>query len=95
MTPVSMNIQQTEKLIQETRAYVEGLKTQYVVATPIALAAEARARGLLPEIFERYISYCNVLNEQVTQSIIFYMEQLCIPYLERVLSDLKEADRLE
>lgn len=70
---------------------MEGLKAQRFVATPIALAAEARSNGFAIETFERYILYCNVLNEQVTQSIIIYMEQLCIPYLERVLSMLKEA----
>ena len=68
---------------------MEGLKAQRFVATPIALAA--RSNGFAIETFERYILYCNVLNEQVTQSIIIYMEQLCIPYLERVLSMLKEA----
>lgn len=94
-TTISIQIQQTEKLIQDTRAYVEGLKAQRVVATPIALAAEARSKGFAIETCERYISYCNVLNEQVTQSIIIYMEQLCIPYLESVLSTLKEAQEFK
>ena len=94
-TTISIQIQQTERLIQDTKAYVEGLKSQRVVATPIALAAETRSKGLSIEVFEQYMSYCNALNEQITQSIIIYIEQLCIPYLEKVLESLKEASQIK
>ena len=68
------------------------LKYHNIIATPIAMAAEARQNGFSVEVCDRFISYCQVLNEQVTQSTIVYMEQLCIPYLERTLEHLYKAD---
>ena len=97
MSSSNLNVQmhQLEKLIQDTKMYVSSLKNNRIVQTPQVLAGEALRSGLSRETFDRYISYCDVLNEQVSQNISVYMEKLCIPFLERVLEQMQKACSLK
>lgn len=95
MANIETQIQQTEKLLLDTKEYLNSLKTHPIVAAPIVLAAEARHNGFPVELYEQYFNYCRTLNEQITQSTFVYMEQLCIPFLERTLKHLKETQQLK
>jgi hypothetical protein len=83
-------LQHTEYVVKRLNELSFFLKDD-LIDQPVKILADAKSLGFPVEIEERYRNGYIAKNEETVKSIITDIQHVHIPYLERVMEDLRNA----